>query len=283
MKIHPTIPLFLSLAAASALAAAPDPDSHAAHAAADPAAHDPAMAGDFSKMRETAARLEKSMGTADPGAGSEMADMEGMPTDTAEPKPAMDMGMEKKDMGGMKMGGMGNMEKQGGMGMMKDKEPMQMMRMKKMKMAGMMGMGPMDGAMPGDLPPSALPGFPGASHLYHLGATGFFLDHQSHISLSTEQSTALNRIREESALAGAASDRAIEQAEQELWTLTSTDQPDAAAIEKKATAIGRLGAEKRIAFIRAVGAAAELLTDEQRRSLTGLAPAAPAAPAMDDM
>ena len=30
--------------------------------------------------------------------------------------------------------------------------------------------------------PSALPGFPGQSHLYHIGATGFFLDHPEHIT-----------------------------------------------------------------------------------------------------
>jgi hypothetical protein len=32
--------------------------------------------------------------------------------------------------------------------------------------------------------PSALPGFAGASHLYHVGANGFFLDHADKIRLS---------------------------------------------------------------------------------------------------
>ena len=32
--------------------------------------------------------------------------------------------------------------------------------------------------------PSALPGFPGASHLYHVGASGFFLDHADKIGLN---------------------------------------------------------------------------------------------------
>ena len=47
---------------------------------------------------------------------------------------------------------------------------------------------------------SALPGFPGASHLYHIGATGVFLDHPQHIALSTKQQMMLNQIKEQSAL-----------------------------------------------------------------------------------
>lgn len=96
---------------------------------------------------------------------------------------------------------------------------------------------------------SALPGFPGASHLYPVGATGFFLDHPEHIALSTEQSAALNRIKE------------------------------AAKIEGQIRAIEKLRGDQRMAFIRAVGAAAQVLTAEQRASLLGTRPATGAKPA----
>ncbi|WP_353568067.1 Spy/CpxP family protein refolding chaperone [Haloferula sargassicola] len=181
----------------------------------------------------------------------------------------MDMGGGSSNgTGGMGMGGMG----MGGMGM----GGMGMMQMDKMKMAGMMGMKPMMGGMQGMGGSSPLPGFPGASHLYHLGSTGFFLDHGSHISLTTEQTAALNQIREQSALAASASERSIEKAEEELWQLTSSDQPDISAIQSKVEEISKLEAEKRIAFIRAVGEAAKLLSEDQRKSLTGFAPPAPA-------
>ncbi|OYW73809.1 MAG: hypothetical protein B7Z37_20170 [Verrucomicrobia bacterium 12-59-8] len=124
-----------------------------------------------------------------------------------------------------------------------------------------------------------MPGFPGASHLYHLGATGFFLDHPQHIALTTEQTAGLNKAKEQALLAKSTADRAKEQAEQELWMLTAADQPDAAKIEAKLAEIGKLTADERLAFIRAVGDASKLLTDAQRQSLTGFAPPAPAMPA----
>jgi len=151
------------------------------------------------------------------------------------------------------------------------------MGMDKMEMAGMMGMAPMGGGSAIAVPESALPGFPGASHLYHLGATGFFLDHPQHITLTTQQQAGLNKAKEQAALAKSTADRAVEQAEQELWTLTATDQPDATAIQAKIGAIGKLRGDERLAFIRAVGDASKILTDEQRKSLTGFAPPAPAA------
>lgn len=153
------------------------------------------------------------------------------------------------------------------------------MGMEKMEMSSMMGMAPMAGAAPDAMPQSALPGFPGASHLYHIGATGFFLDHPQHISLTTQQQVGLNKAKELAALAKSTADRAVEQAEQELWTLTSADQPDATAIQTKIAAIGKLNGDARLAFIRAVGDASKILTEEQRKSLTGFAPPVFAAPA----
>ena len=180
------------------------------------------------------------------------------------------MGMDMMKMGGaMPAAPMPGMSGGGGMGMGMD--------MMKMEMAGMMGMGAMPAATPGAMPQSALPGFPGASHLYHIGATDFFLDHPQHIALTTEQQAALNKAREQARLAKSTADRAIQQAEQDLWTLTASDQPDAAKIEGKIAEIGKLTGDKRLAFIHAVGEASKLLTDEQRKILTGFAPPAPAA------
>ena len=121
------------------------------------------------------------------------------------------------------------------------------------------------------MPRSALPGFPGASHLYHIGETDFFLDHQEHITLSLQQEMALNQIKEQALLTQAAFDRQIEQAEQELWVLTSSDQPDVQQIEKKIRQIEKLKGDQRLAFIRAVGEAAKVLTEQQRQALIGTA------------
>jgi hypothetical protein len=139
----------------------------------------------------------------------------------------------------------------------------------------MMGMGAMPPGSPGmagsqpGTPQSALPGFPGVSHLYHIGSTGFFLDHAEHINLSTDQKAALSKIKEQALAAKTNADRQIEQAELEMATLTSADQPDGAKIETKVRDIEKLRTDERLAFIRAVGEAANLLTDDQRKILTG--------------
>jgi len=187
------------------------------------------------------------------------------------------MPMMEKMMGG-KMGGGGMSSagmpaagpmSSGGMGMdMDDKD----------EMAGMMGMSAMGGGAAAGMSDSALPGFPGASHIYHIGATDFFLDHPQHIALTTEQQVALNKIKDQALLSKSGADRAIEQAEQELAILTAADQPDLKKIEAKVRDIAKLGTDERIAFIEAVGEAAKLLTADQRKSLTGFAPPAPAMP-----
>lgn len=123
---------------------------------------------------------------------------------------------------------------------------------------------------------SNLPGFPGQSHLYHVGSTGFFLDHPEHISLTMGQQRQLADIREQSILQGNDWQRKIEAAEERLWSLTGADQPDVRDIEKFVREIERLRADQRLAVIRAVGAAAGLLTDEQRQQLVGMAPASAA-------
>ncbi len=208
------------------------------------------------------------------GGSGRMSGMSGPPSVPGDGmgKPGMDMKM----MGGGMPGGTPEMG--GGMVM---GQMMKMMGMGEMPMGGMGSPATMN-------MPSTLPGFPGASHLYHIGATGFFLDHSDHITLMLEQRTALNQQKERTLLQQAELQRNIEQAEQELWLLTAADQPDAVAIEQKVQEIARKRGEQRLAFIRAVGEAARVLTDEQRKQLTGMlppaptpmAPTSPAAPAM---
>ena len=117
------------------------------------------------------------------------------------------------------------------------------------------------------------PGIPGASHLYHLGATGFFLDHTQHLTLSTEQKKKLNPIKEQAALNKASANRKVEEAEQQLWKSTASDKPNPSEIETKVREIGKLRADQRIGFIRSVGEAAKVLTEEQKKILLGTAAA----------
>lgn len=116
---------------------------------------------------------------------------------------------------------------------------------------------------------SGLPGFPGASHLYHVGATGFFLEYSDAIKLTMNQQAALNAIKETSIANQASTQRQIDQAEQDLWILTSSAQPDSLAIETKVRAIESLKSEQRITFIRSVGEAARTLSKDQRGILLG--------------
>ncbi len=184
--------------------------------------------------------------------------------------------MEGKDsmMGGMK--GMDSMMG-GGMKGMGGGMPMD----EGMDMMDMMGMGNMGGAMKGKMGQmkmaSALPGFPGASHIYHVGATGFFLDHPEHLDLSTEQQTQLNAIKQKALLEKATAQRKVEDAEQKLWSLTAAGEPDAEKIDERVREIEKLRGDRRLAFIRSVGEAAKVLTDHQRRVLLGVAQSPPPA------
>jgi len=171
-----------------------------------------------------------------------------------------------------------------GMGEMKDMSSSDQNEMADMmNMMGMMKDMKMGGMVPGSsgmatMPKSALPGFPGVSHLYHIGATGFFLDHADHINLTPDQQTALNNVKQQALNAKSHSEHQIEQAEQELANLTSADQPDAVKIDKKVREIEKLRGDERLAFIRSVGNAAKLLTEDQRKILTGAMQQATPAP-----
>ncbi|MEP6888941.1 MAG: periplasmic heavy metal sensor [Nitrospirales bacterium] len=125
------------------------------------------------------------------------------------------------------------------------------------------GMGGMKGL------PSTMPGQAGASHLYHIGSTGFFLDHPKHITLTKDQTRTLNRLKEKALVDRTTQQRRIDQAEQELYLLTGADQPDAAQIQAKVAEIEKLRADRRMNFIRAVGEAANVLTHDQHQTLLG--------------
>lgn len=204
--------------------------------------------------------MGKKSGMADKGMMGKMAGMGEMGMSPSDPGAGSMAGMgSNAGSGGMQ--GMG----QGGMGMMGMMGDMGMMGKGGMKMGGSMTM------------PSALPGFPGASHIYHIGASGFFLDHDEHIELTTEQRTALAQTKEKALLTQNSAQRQIDEAEQELWELTAADEPDAAKIEEKIREIEKIRGDQRLDFVRAVGEAAKVLSPEQRKALLGLDPPQPAA------
>lgn len=176
---------------------------------------------------------------------------------------------------------MDDMDKMGGAAASQPAAPMSSAGAMSGGMSGMCCMGSMGKApgMGGTMAmPSALPGFPGASHLYHVGASGFFVDYAEKIGLTVEQSTALNAIKQRSLIDQSAAQRKSEEAEQALWMLTAADQPDAAAVEAKVREIEKIKSDARFAFIRAVGDAANLLTAEQRKMVLGMVPMPGSAP-----
>ena len=273
---------------AGALAQDEDAD-HEKHHPQQPATDDRQPSEIFEELHTRLKRLEVALmrdhqEARDPDAHSDHVDSD--PSHSS-----MQKGMEMKDKGmrmgmgkimghsKMSMGGMGDKEMEMGkmMGMMQMMDGMKMGDMmsmkgmdmgKMMKMKGMRMMGMMKNSS--TMAQTALPGFPGASHIYHIGSTEFFLDHGDHIELSDSQQASLRKAREKAQLTVADFDRKIEQAEQDLWVLSSSDQPDIDKISAKAKEIGNLNAESRIAYIRAVGDAAKLLTEDQRKTLVGV-------------
>lgn len=252
-----------------------DPMAQAAHVTAgtnpgpaEATPGDPALVQRLAELRAKVARLEAALAdyaprsSAGPPAERAMAGMAG-------PAPSMP---------GTQPGAMKPAGTMGGDGIMPAGAPAARMSAgagMDMDMAGMMGMGAMGSSAQATTPQSVLPGFPGAARLYHVGATGFFLDHAQHIALTAEQEAALAEAKGQAIFASSAADRAIQQAEQDLWTLTASDQPDVARIEAKIRRIGKLAGDARLAFIRAVGSASQLLTEQQRGILTDLTPPAP--------
>ena len=139
--------------------------------------------------------------------------------------------------------------------------------------AGMSGANPRPGMAGMNGPSSAMPGQPGGSHLLHIGSTGFYLNHSQHITLTPDQRARLNRLKEKAMLEQASAQRGIDQGEQELYTLTGTDQPDNARIAAKIADIEKMRAAQRMNFIQAVTDASNILTHEQHQALLGTMPA----------
>lgn len=125
----------------------------------------------------------------------------------------------------------------------------------------------------------ALPGFSGTPRVYHMGATGLFLDHPEHITLTAKQQDALQAIKTKAARNQASYREQIEKAEDEVWALTGAERPDADALDRKIRAIEAMRREQRMDYVRFVGEAAKVLTEGQRRQLTGLADSKPSGPA----
>ena len=182
----------------------------------------------------------------DKGMMGMMGGMSGGAQNSAPATPAAAMGM--CCMG--EMGGMSGAQAAGGMSGMGGAQPA----------AGMAGMSG---------PSSAMPAQPGASHLYHIGSTGFFLNHPQHITLTQDQKMTLNRLKEKAMLDRASTQRRIDQGEQELYILTGADQPDISKIQAKVTEIEKLRGDERMNFIQAVADATKVLTHEQHLALIG--------------
>lgn len=119
---------------------------------------------------------------------------------------------------------------------------------------------------------SELPGFPGSSNIYHIGATGFFLDHSGMLHLTSAQRKDLSSISEKSSRTQEDMDEKIKEAEEKLWKLTASDRPEMKLIEATVKEIETHRARSRLSFIRDVGEAASVLTPIQRDLLLGRTP-----------
>lgn len=262
--------------------------THATHQSAVASNADQELLKQIAELRAQVARLLALVEQQNPASQKPAPGMGGKPqADMMKDKMEMmmGMGMDKAEMAGMAGGGMpGGAGMAAGGTMKMDKGEMGMPPAEmKMEMGGMGGQPAASGGATaskastmamsqqssGATSVSALPGVPGASHLYHIGSTGFFLD-QPQLKLSTDQQARLNQIKERAVLARATSERRIEQAEQELWVLTGAGQPDAAKIQPKLQEIEQLRTSQRLAFITAVGEATSLLTLDQRDAILGV-------------
>lgn len=149
-----------------------------------------------------------------------------------------------------------------------------MMSMMNSMMGGMGASAPMGQAAsmgPGSIL-SVLPGFPGASHLYHIGSTNFFLDHPQHITLSLEQQNRLGEIQMNALMQRGDLNRKIQEVEEQIWILTASDQPNLSSIEAKIRESEKLQGDLRLVLIKDVGEATKVLTAEQRKALLGTLP-----------
>jgi Spy/CpxP family protein refolding chaperone len=87
--------------------------------------------------------------------------------------------------------------------------------------------------------------------------------------LTADQKSKLNRLKEKAMLDQASEQRKIDQAEQELYTLTGAEQIDNAKIQAKVAETEKLRAGQRMNFIQAVSEASNVLTHDQHQALMG--------------
>lgn len=127
-----------------------------------------------------------------------------------------------------------------------------------------------------------------APHLLHIGATDFFLDHAQHIGLNSDQKMSLQMIKSKAMQQRATSQKAIDVGQEELWQLTSADQPDTAQIDSKVAEIAKEKGDQQAAFIHSVTEASDVLSPQEKeavvKSMTaGTAPKMKKAAPMKDM
>lgn len=195
-------------------------------------------------------------------------------------KPAMGMGDDAGGMGGMssgatkppmkdKMGGMEGMDK-----MSSQAAPMAPKGCCGKSMGMPMPKGGMADDKMGKMPSSAATRMKSkpmteqkmaeVPHLLHVGATDFFLDHQQHLGITPDQKALLETIKRDASNQKTNSEGEIDKAEEQLWQLTSADQPNGMDIDSKVQEVAQLRAAEQVAFIHSVSAASNVLTSEQR-------------------
>jgi hypothetical protein len=121
-----------------------------------------------------------------------------------------------------------------GMGMMED-----------MDMMGMMGMGSM-GGRDEDEDDCGPAGLPGASHVYHIGDR-LLPDHPEHITLTTEQQSALNRANRRPCWTGRSRSGRSRRPSRSCGVDRRTSRTS--QIQTKVQEIEKLRGEQRLAFI----------------------------------
>lgn len=266
---------------AAAFAQAPASVPPSQHTMPDAADQNKQLQDQIAELRAQVAKLQAAV-QQQTAPGKKASPTSGMSANPAQTK-SMGMMDDKKEMGmpaakgamGSGAASMGMKDDQGEMGTMPPggnapAAAMGMCCMGDMASAPMSGMPPAGGgAAPMSGSSSAMPGQPGASHLYHVGSNGFFLNHPQHITLTPDQKLALNRLKERAMLDRASAQRKIDQGEQELYVLTGADQVDSAKVQAKVSEIEKMRADQRMDFIRVVGEATNVLTHDQHQALMG--------------
>ena len=219
-----------------------------------------------------------SMSAADPAMGmeGESGEMGGMSAGSGKSAAPMNDDMDEDDAmapaaGAMKSGDAKPMAGSGCCGMSMGSMG------KPMAKAPGMGDDKMGGMSAGKMPSKGSKAMSGmktaeAPHLLHVGAKDFYLDHAQQIGLTPEQKADLEKIKAGAVQQKVASQKQIDVAEQELWQLTSADQPDSAQIDSKVQEIAKSKADQQVTFIHAVSSASDVLTTEQRAKVVKLMP-----------